>query len=474
MADLIVERAFYEDRTASLSFEQVRDKDFVPLHNLLNEGYSNSAFWVRIKVDDTFQGGKIAIKIIPTYLDEIGLYAEDRPEPWRVVGDRYPLANNGIKALGHNFIVDHRIENPHYWLRLKTTSTNLMDIEVIPYELLYESSVVEYIGSAMLLGVLGIFLLMSLGYFAGSLEVINGVFILKQLLALLHASLFLGYVRLLTPGMLSPEVVDTLFSYCVIATTFSVGLFYALFFQEFKIRAWANLLMWLCLLFIVLAGLLFAVGHRGLALNINMTAIAVLSPLLVLIAIWGIPWRAIDKPVISSRVLIGIQLANFVTGFLYSLPYLGAITGTKFSIYVVMLHAIISSIFMLMIVRFRARNQEQQRLAELAMHAGRAEQEMQQREKQAQFMAMLTHELKTSLALIRFAARNALGRSQPAVRIEQAVDDMNSVIERCQQADKLESGWSFEKKITAWLPWSRIAWIVWTTKNVFRCQTYRT
>jgi hypothetical protein len=30
---LIVERAFYEDRTASLSFEQVRDKDFVPLHN---------------------------------------------------------------------------------------------------------------------------------------------------------------------------------------------------------------------------------------------------------------------------------------------------------------------------------------------------------------------------------------------------------------------------------------------------------
>ena len=88
MADLIVERAFYEDRTAFLSFEQVRDKDFVPLHNLLNEGYSNSAFWVRIKVDDTFQGGKIAIKIIPTYLDEIGLYTEGRPEPWRVVGDR--------------------------------------------------------------------------------------------------------------------------------------------------------------------------------------------------------------------------------------------------------------------------------------------------------------------------------------------------------------------------------------------------
>ena len=446
MADLIVERAFYEDRTASLNFEQVREQDFVPLHNLLHQGYSDSAFWVRIKVDDTFQGGKIAIKIIPTYLDEIGLYSEGRPEPWRLVGDRYPLANNGIKALGHNFIVDHRIESPYYWLRLKTVSTNLMDIEAIPHELLYESSVVEYIFSAMLLGVLGIFLLMSLGYFVASREVINGVFFLKQLLALLHASLFLGYVRLLTPGMLSPEVVDALFSYCVIATTFSVGLFYALFFKEYKIRAWANLLLWLCLLFIVLAGLMFAVGHRALALNINMMAIAVLSPLLVLIAIWGIPWRAIDKPVISRRALIGIQSANFVTGFLHSMPSLGAVTGTKFSIYVVMLHAIISSIFMLMIVRFRARNQEQQRLAELAMHAGRAEQEKQQREKQAQFMAMLTHELKTSLALIRFAARNALGRSQPAVRIEQAVDDMNSVIERCQQADKLERGWSFEKK----------------------------
>ena len=446
MADLIVERAFYEDRTASLSFEQVRDKDFVPLHNLLNEGFSNSAFWVRIKVDDTFQGGKIAIKIIPTYLDEIGLYAERRPEPWSIVGDRYPLANNGIKALGYNFIVDHRTESPYYWMRLKTTSTNLMSIEAIPHELLYESSIAEYIFSAMLLAVFGIFLALSFVYFVASREVINGVFFLKQLLALLHASFYLGYVRLLTPGMLSPEVLDTLFSYSVFALTFSVGLFYALFFKEYKIRAWANLLLWLCLLFIVLAGLMFSLGHRALALNINMMVIAVLSPLLVLIAIWGISWSAIENPVIGRRALIGIQSANFVSGFLHSLPSLGVIRGTEFAIYVVMLPAIISSIFMLMIVRFRARSQDQQRLADLAIHVGRAEQEKQQREKQAQFMAMLTHELKTSLALIRFAARNALGMSQTAVRIEQAVDEMNSVIERCQQADKLERGWSFEKK----------------------------
>lgn len=61
-------------------------------------------------------------------------------------------------------------------------------------------------------------------------------------------------------------------------------------------------------------------------------------------------------------------------------------------------------------------------------------------------MAMLTHELKTSLALIRFASRNALGKSQSGARIEQAVDDINAVIERCQQADKLEKGWSFSKQ----------------------------
>ena len=372
-SNLVVERAFYEDRTASLSFEQVRGKNFIPFKDVLNQGYSSSAFWVRIRVDGA--SGKIAIKIVPMYLDEIALFVEGRPQPWQIVGDRYPLANNGLKALSYNFIVDHHIDSPHYWLRLKTTSTNLMAIEAMPLEQLYESNIVEYILSGMLLGTFCIFSLTGALYFMARREVINGAFFIKQVLALIFALFLLGYTRWLAPGILSPEAVDTLASYCFFIYTFSAVLFYVIFFREYGAQFWANLLLVMCLLSVVLAGLLFMAGYRRLGLNANMAAAGVISFLLVLIPIFGIRQQVLENPVIKPSVLVGIQTANFLLAMLTSLPSLGLISGTKFTAYAVMLYAIVSSILMLVIVRFRAIKQDQQRLTEIALQASRAEQD---------------------------------------------------------------------------------------------------
>lgn len=444
--DLIIERAFYQDQSASLSFEQVQQKPFIPFNDALNQGYSKAAFWVRIRIDRVTDGGTIVIKILPNYLDEIALFALGSLRPRQVVGDRYPLANNGVRALGYNFIVDPAADGPYYWLRLKTTSTSLMAIEAIPYEKMAASSATEYMLSGMLLGVLCVFGLMGAAYFLASREVINGAFFLKQLLALMLALFFLGHVRLMTAEHWSPSTIDTLTSYCIFIYTFSAGFFYTLFFKEYKTRAWAGWLMVLSLLLIAMATGLFAVGYRGLALGINMGVMTFVSCLLVLISIFGIRWHSLQNPVISRPLLITIQSANFLSAMFTSLPSLGLMTGTQFTTYAAMLTAIVSSIFMLLIVRFRAKKQDQQRLAEIAVQVNRAEQEKQQRERQEKFMAMLTHELKTPLAVIRFAARNALGKSHSSARIERAVDDINAVIDRCQQADKLEKGWVLSKK----------------------------
>jgi signal transduction histidine kinase len=64
--------------------------------------------------------------------------------------------------------------------------------------------------------------------------------------------------------------------------------------------------------------------------------------------------------------------------------------------------------------------------------------ERRQREDQNRFMAMLSHELKTPLSVIRMA----LGMQAPTATVQrhaqQSVADMDAVVERCLQVDQLE------------------------------------
>lgn len=206
------------------------------------------------------------------------------------------------------------------------------------------------------------------------------------------------------------------------------------------------MLFTLCMLLVAVALVLFSLGDVQQAMNLNMRVAAGASILLVMVPLVGIDWPSLKNPVISRRTLVVTQFINLAVILYTSLPSLGLIDGSKFSAYTVMLNAVVSSLIMLLLVRYRAIKLDNERVLEIAVQASKTQHEKLQRERQEQFMAMLTHELKTPLALIRFAVRTALGSSKSAARIDQAVDDINAVIDRCQQVDKLEKGWEFLKE----------------------------
>jgi signal transduction histidine kinase len=85
--------------------------------------------------------------------------------------------------------------------------------------------------------------------------------------------------------------------------------------------------------------------------------------------------------------------------------------------------------------------------AENQAHAMRQEAELEKQSKEAKdrLMVMLLHEIKNPLAVVQVAAaslsRSAQSTGPEARRlrnIQLAIDDMNAVIERCLQADRLE------------------------------------
>jgi len=444
--DLMVEKAFYEDKTGIQTFAQVQDQPLTQLKEILNEGYSDSAFWVRIKLDKAQlqDQEKVAIKITPPYLDEITLYVDGRPV--QVVGDRYPSKNNSVTALSFNFVTTYKADSPMVWVRLKTTSTSLMSVEVMRLDELNSANVTEYLLSGLLIGLLCAVTVLGASYYVAEREVVNGTFLIKQLFAVVLAFVYFGYLRVLMNDSLDPEFLDYVTSVSILLYTASSLLFYCAFFSEFEPKQWVRKYWVLSIATVFVAAVFFALGHVRIAMGLNMKIIAITSVMLVLVPVLGIDWKTLKNPPISKFFLITSQALSLLVLLYTSLPSLGLFSGSKFSAYVVMLNAVILSFIMLLMVRYRAITLDKERVMEIAAQASKAEHEKAQRERQEQFMAMLTHEIKTPLALIRFAVRNALGKGKSSERIEQAVDDINTVIERCQQVDKLEKGWVFTKQ----------------------------
>ncbi len=92
--------------------------------------------------------------------------------------------------------------------------------------------------------------------------------------------------------------------------------------------------------------------------------------------------------------------------------------------------------------REKVATQKQLLETEMKMAAQHKEQEMerQQRKQQSAFMAMLTHELRTPLSIIKVA----LGAESPSDNMrrqaDRAISDMNDVIEQCALAERIDAG----------------------------------
>ena len=63
--DLIIDRALLQDRSGTLTINEVAQAEFTPMGKLLNAGYTASVHWVRLTIE---------LHIRPTFLDEVLLF----------------------------------------------------------------------------------------------------------------------------------------------------------------------------------------------------------------------------------------------------------------------------------------------------------------------------------------------------------------------------------------------------------------
>jgi hypothetical protein len=155
-ADLIESRAYLEDPSGELTFEQVQQRPFTPYTGVLTKGFSESVFWVRLRLDPALAADRAAmpraggvppvihapsdkphtwvLRVRPPFVDHVELYDPLESErPMRETGNTHAWSLSEFQSINHAFVLPASASPRDVWLRIANTSTMLLGTDVLPY-----------------------------------------------------------------------------------------------------------------------------------------------------------------------------------------------------------------------------------------------------------------------------------------------------------------------------------------------------
>lgn len=448
--DRILERAYWSDSTGVATFEQARRAQYTPYSGVLSKGFGPQAQWVRLRVDGVPSGSSdsLVLRIRPVFLDKITLYdplelAKDKPE--RTTGDRTPLQSTEFESLNHTFVIPAQQAPRDVWLRLRTTSTQLMHVEALtPREMLRQEHTLWLAYSALLAILFSCLLWVFISWLQDR-DRVNSAFVLRQTLLLIYTACYLGYHRTLLDGVLSAQNQDLFYSWTLLLTTGLTFVYEYRLLQEYVIPNWGRYLMRTGLAASLILLVLMAMGRRDLALPLNTLLVGVGMLFMFVTAIFIRP-DAPAKALASDRYLLskwailayyGLAITSLAVSIM---PSLGLVQGALVSIYGVLLYGLLSGLFMTALLIVRSRQMERLR-REQANHLFLSREQLaietRRRQDQSQLLNMLMHELKTPLAVIDLALKDSIGNGKTQGYVGRAIGNMKTILNRCVQTDQL-------------------------------------
>ena len=439
--DLIQSQAHWIDRSGQAVIEQATQSPFESFEHLLAKGYSKHPIWIKVsyKKADKKNNEDLVLRILPTYLDEVTLYQRVGQE-WisSTTGDRYPFAERDNQNTALSFNLHPQAEDVLY-LRLQTTSTSLMSLEVVTQKNFSElegrrdTLLGIYFGALIILMVIST----TLGWLSKQTHL--RLFALFEFFELLYASSFTGYMpRFILPS--HPLLMDLLFGVFVISHIFTGILFHRSLLKNLLNHRIINLtfnfvtVLYLCLY------ALYLFYDRQTALSLTLLLMLPCTLIFAYVALFIF----VKKPKIPNKYAIASIYAALVGSILFALaPPLGLINGVEVSLYASLLNGFVFSILMFILLLSDLRYQEKQ-LLELEKTALVSNQEIAfqraENERQSKFMAMLSHELKTPLAVIKLAVDSGLKNNRYETHANKAITDLNQIIDRSVQMSRLDQG----------------------------------
>lgn len=435
---LLLDCAYQEDATGKLSIDAVAQGSFQPSSTLINRGYGESAHWLRLRLRPAQPGSAVVLRIRPATLDDLQLFepAPDQPGGWKlhrlgqgvaedfVIGDPAP-----------SIIVHPEAQGTLYYLRVLTPDSALMQFEVLTVAEAHAKSVRGQLKITAMLTFIAAFAAILIGIWRHKSKLILAAFCLFQLLSACYLLVENGYFVVLFPaggsllsifhlviyfismtvgGMILPFAVRHLFHMRCPERLFSLPLFFPPFV--------------LLLVFILpLHQVYYAATLSAMLLNCFFLALAV----------WGDVPEMRWWPVLRIFMLVAAPIGIYIEGarlaywpavaFMVETPVVrGVLRALFWSIWAYEIHK-----------KWLVKQQATQ--AQLNQVTEQWHEEKERSETQASLIALLSHELKTPLAVVGMAFDLGQSSARSGDFARRALGDMSALIDRCRQVVLLDS-----------------------------------
>ena len=438
--DYINERAYFEDKTGTMSLQEVKNKDFIKIDSVLSKGYSKSVFWLRLKVSPLVETNfrNLLLKIQPSYVDSIQLLdSADPSNTKRILGTNFSSNNNDYSSINFNFVIPGSEKERYVYLKIQTQGTYFIRTEAVTISEFINGDLVQQIVFAFYIGVLCFLFIFPLTIWIRDKDSLNIIFVIKQFAAIVFVVMDTGIQRVIFKNT-DPLLLNVLFNFNVVTYTAILIGFHYFFLKDYYPKSWVKYLFLILLIFYALE--IYEIdGHNFRnSLEINSIVLTLVALSFFVIPFFGLSWEKNKNPMFTKKSIIIIYFSIAISILLTTIPSLGYINGNSFSMIPNLFTGCITGIVFLFVLQYRNRMFREQGVREIAQANAMVEFERNKRQEKERFISMLTHELKTALSVLKLAYESGNATASDK-NVHGALKDINDVIDRCALEDKLEN-----------------------------------
>ena len=438
--DYINERAYFEDKTGTMSLQEVKNKDFIKIDSVLSKGYSKSVFWLRLKVSPLVGTNfrNLLLKIQPSYVDSIQLLdSADPSNTKRILGTNFSSNNNDYSSINFNFVIPGSEKERYVYLKIQTQGTYFIRTEAVTISEFINGDLIQQIVFAFYIGVLCFLFIFPLTIWIRDKDSLNIIFVIKQFAAIVFVVMDTGIQRVIFKNT-DPLLLNVLFNFNVVTYTAILIGFHYFFLKDYYPKSWVKYLFLILLIFYALE--IYEIdGHNFRnSLEINSIVLTLVALSFFVIPFFGLSWEKNKNPMFTKKSIIIIYFSIAISILLTTIPSLGYINGNSFSMIPNLFTGCITGIVFLFVLQYRNRMFREQGVREIAQANAMVEFERNKRQEKERFISMLTHELKTPLSVLKLAYESGNATASDK-NVHGALKDINDVIDRCALEDKLEN-----------------------------------
>jgi two-component system, sensor histidine kinase LadS len=433
----ILQQAYYEDKTNSLTVEQVKEEQFQPYDGWLAKGYSQSTFWIRLIIKSS--DSELITRIRPAYAEHIEVYDGINQTPFAVVGAQHSWVESEMPTYSHQFKLGPDLQERHIYLKVNQPRSYLLDFDVMPVAAYLKA---DHRDSLISMGYIVFTLAMALGLLAIWLtnrERVLGFFVIQQFVAFLHTILVVGYARIFFDRYIDVSIIQYL-SYGIVVIFPLIGIWAnKLLIKEYGLKPYYSYAFNALIGASSIVICLLLLGNINQALKLNAQVVMLAMTLFWLASWFGTTNNQkhadVNLPINALRAYYALNLVMWAISVL---PLLGVIQAKEFTVHSYLLYNLLSGLFFFLLLQYRAKLILKNELIKAATLKKEIDNERYLREEQGKLMAMLTHEIRTPLSVLKLVVDRKVSGSDLEDFANRAVSNIDSIIDKCIQLDQLD------------------------------------